>query len=69
MAPVTSAKAATSASSATAPAPGWANMITPNATESTPLSPSSTDRSPLSGRSNAKAISKMPSAIAHAAMA
>ena len=69
MAPVTSAKRRDSASSATAPAPGCANMITPNATESTPPSPSSSDRSPLSGRSNARAISKMPRVIAHAAMA
>ena len=49
--------------------PGCANMITPNAIESSPPSTSSSERPPLNGRTNARAISKMPIAIAHAAMA
>ena len=40
MTPATSANAEMSASSATAPAPGWANMTTPNAIESSPASTS-----------------------------
>jgi hypothetical protein len=69
MIPVTRANAAISASSANAPAPGSANMITPKATESSPLSPSSSARRPLSGSSKARPMSKAPVAIAHAAMA
>src|SRR5581483_3391581 len=67
--PLTNANAATSASRATAPAPGFANMITPNAVERTPLSPSSSERRPRIGRLKADAISKTPLAIAQAAIA
>jgi hypothetical protein len=56
MTPVTNANAAISASSATAPAPGWANMITPNAIESRPPSATSSDLPWLSTRTDARRI-------------
>ena len=56
MTPAMNAYAATSASRATAPSPGFQNMITPNATESSPLSTSSSDRPPLNGTTRASEI-------------
>ena len=68
MTPVTSANAEMSASSASAPASGWPNMTTPNAIETSPASASSNDRPPAR-RTNARVVWKMPTAIAHAAIA